>query len=251
MSTKLIIRFDDICPNLNWEIFFLIKKELQDLGIRSVLGVIPENKDKSLLKYEYKENFFELINQYKNFGDTIAQHGTYHKYTTSSKGILKINNRSEFAGHDFNYQYKLLKKGKQILESKNCWQPVFMAPSHSFDENTLIALRKLGFKSISDGYGFFPYKVKGIDFVPQISSRPFNTGFGLATICIHTNNLNKINIKNLLDFIYSNRSRIISYEDYNNIKSPSKYINGSLNYISKKIIRSVRFLKNYRTKFFE
>ena len=47
MSTKLIIRFDDICPNLNWEIFFLIKKELQDLGIRSVLGVIPDNKDKS------------------------------------------------------------------------------------------------------------------------------------------------------------------------------------------------------------
>ncbi len=248
MSTKIIVRFDDICPNLNWEIFLLIKRKLQDLGIRSLLGVIPDNKDKSFLQYEYKENFFDLINYYKDYGDTIAQHGTHHKYTTNSSGILKINNRSEYAGHNFKYQYKLIKKGKQILESNSCWQPVFMAPSHSFDENTLGALSKLGFKSISDGYGFFPYKKKGIDFVPQISSRPFNTGFGLATICIHTNNLNKINIKNLLEFISLNRSRIINYEEYINIKSSSKYIDLGLNFLSRKLIRSVRIFRNYLTK---
>ena len=247
MSTKIIVRFDDICPNLNWDKFLLIKNKLQDLGIRSILGVIPDNKDKSFLKFEHKENFFDLINHYKNFGDTIAQHGTHHKYTTNSSGILKINNRSEYAGHDFKYQFELIKKGKQILENNNCWQPVFMAPSHSFDENTLRALNKLGFKSISDGYGFFPYKKKGIDLVPQISSRPFNTGFGLSTICIHTNNLNKKNIKNFLEFISTNRSRIINYEEYINYKFPSKYINGSLNFLSRKIIRSYRLFKNYRT----
>ena len=71
----------------------------------------------------------------------------------------------------------------------------------------------------------------------------------MATICIHANNLNKINIKNFLEFISSNRSRIISYEEYNNIKSPSKYIDGGLSFISKKIITSVRFFKNHRTKF--
>ena len=49
MSTKIIVRFDDICPNLNWEIFLLIKNKLQDLGIRSLLGVIPDNQDKSFL----------------------------------------------------------------------------------------------------------------------------------------------------------------------------------------------------------
>ena len=249
MDTKIILRFDDICRNMNWVSFLYIKEHLMQLGLRSLLGVIPDNQDKSFLKYEYKENFFDLINYYKNFGDTIAQHGTHHKYTTNSSGILKINNRSEYAGHDFKYQYKLIKKGKQILESNNCWQPVFMAPSHSFDLNTLEALSRLGFKSISDGYGFFPYTKKGIDFVPQISSKPFNTGFGLATICIHTNNLNKINIKNLLDFIDSNRSRIISYEEYINIKSPSKYIDVGLNFLSRKIIRSVRILKNYQTKY--
>ena len=244
MSTKIIVRFDDICPNINWEVFLYIKNKLQDLGIRSLLGVIPDNKDKSLLDYEYKENFFDLVNNFKNYGDTIAQHGTHHEYTTNSAGILNINKRSEFAGHDFNYQYNLIKKGMEILERNNCSQKVFMAPSHSFDENTLIVLSKLGFKSISDGYGFFPYKKMGIDFVPQISSRPFNTGFGLATLCIHSNNINEREIKKLIEFLSFYRSRIISFEEYNNIKSNSKIISGSLNFLSRKIINSIRIFRN-------
>ena len=248
MATKIIVRFDDICPNLDWEKFLYVKRKLQDLGIRSLLGVIPENKDKSFFKYPHKENFFDLINCYKNYGDSIAQHGTHHKYTSNSSGILKINKRSEFAGYDLGYQYSLIKKGKEILKNNNCWEPIFMAPSHSFDLNTIKALKKLGFKSISDGYGFFPYKRKGIEFVPQLISRPFNTGFGLATICIHSNNLNKSRIKNLVNFLSLNRSRIINYEEYRNIQSPSKPIVDSLNFISSKIIGSIRIFKNYQLK---
>ncbi len=248
MATKIIIRFDDICPNINWEKFFYLKTKIQDLGIRSLLGVIPENKDKSFFKYQYNDSFFDLINNYKNYGDSIAQHGTYHKYTSKSSGILKINKRSEFAGHDFEYQYSLIKKGKEILQNNNCWQPIFMAPSHSFDLNTIEALKKLGFKSVSDGYGFFPYKRHGIEFVPQISSRPFNTGFGLATICIHSNNLTELKIKNLIDFLSINRSRIINYEEYHNIQSPAKPIVNGLEFISNKIISAIRILKNYHLK---
>ena len=248
MATKIIVRFDDICPNIDWEKFLYIKTKIQDLGIRSLLGVIPENKDKSFFKYQYNDSFFDLIYNYKNYGDSIAQHGTYHRYTSNSPGILKINKRSEFAGHDFQYQYSLIKKGKEILQKHNCWQPIFMAPSHSFDLNTIEALKKLGFESISDGYGFFPYKRDGIEFVPQISSRPFNSGFGLATICIHSDNLSELKIKNLIDFLSINRSRIINYEEYHNIQSPSKPIVNSLEFISKNIITAIRILKNYNLK---
>ena len=62
MSTKIILRFDDICPNIDWEKFLYIKKRVQDLGIRSLLGVIPENKDESFLKFRHKDDFFDLIN---------------------------------------------------------------------------------------------------------------------------------------------------------------------------------------------
>tara|TARA_S200000501_G_scaffold375714_1_gene428474 strand:+ start:1821 stop:2582 length:762 start_codon:yes stop_codon:yes gene_type:complete len=249
MPTKIIIRFDDICPTMNWDIFLFIKEKLHQLGIKSILGVIPNNKDKLLSNHKNQDEFFEKINSYKKYGDTIAQHGTHHKYTSASSGILKINNRSEFAGHDYKYQYELIKKGKKILEDHNCWQPVFMAPSHSFDLNTLISLNKLGFTSITDGYGLYPYKKSGITLVPQLSSRPFNLGFGLATICIHSNYLNNEKVKRFLNFVSTNRSRIISYKEYQDIKVPPRFICKALELISYETIYGLRVLRKVNRNF--
>ena len=245
MSTKIIIRFDDVCKNMNWDVFLYIKRHLKKLQIKSLLGVIPENKDSELNYFEYREKFFDYIFSYKDYGDTIAQHGTYHKYTTNHSGKLKINNKSEFAGNSYKYQYDLLKIGKEILQSYNCWQPVFMAPSHSFDDITIKALKDLEFKSITDGYGFYPYKKQGIYFVPQISSRPFNLGFGLATVCIHVNSLSNKEIKNFIKFIQKNRSRIISYEEYKSIKKPPEFVVNTLEFLSNKSITKFRKVRNF------
>tara|TARA_B100000963_G_scaffold223008_1_gene194396 strand:- start:1352 stop:2101 length:750 start_codon:yes stop_codon:yes gene_type:complete len=246
MHTKIIIRFDDICPNMNWDTFLYLKNFLEELNIKSLLGVIPENKDQSFFKHKYEEKFFERINLYKNYGDTIAQHGTFHNYTTTSSGILNINNRSEFSGHSYEYQYDLISKGKSILEKNNCWQPIFMAPAHSFDENTLKSIFNLGFKSITDGYGFFPINKYGIDFVPQLSSKPFNVGFGIATVCIHVNTIKKKDINNLINFLLFNKSRIISYEEYINIKCPPKFVIKTLDFLSRKTMLSIRKIKKYQ-----
>tara|TARA_Y100001978_G_C23645919_1_gene410763 strand:+ start:126 stop:872 length:747 start_codon:yes stop_codon:yes gene_type:complete len=243
MSTKIIIRFDDVSPKMNWELFIYFKKNLEDLGVRTLLGVIPENKDKQFINYNFDEKFFNKIKSYKDFGDTISQHGTFHRYTSKSSGILKINNKSEFAGHSFEYQYKLIKKGKKILEKHNCWQPVFMAPSHSFDNNTIKALVKLGFKSITDGYGLYPYKEKGIYFIPQLFSKPFNIGFGLSTICIHINYLSKKEVDKLINFIKYNRKRIISFERFKDIKTPHPSIIKTLKFLSFASIITMRKIK--------
>ena len=58
MDTKIIIRFDDISPNMDWDNFLYIKDNLKNLGIRCLLGVIPQNKDENLLKYKFKDKFF-------------------------------------------------------------------------------------------------------------------------------------------------------------------------------------------------
>ena len=232
-----------------WDTFLYLKKKLEELSIKSILGVIPQNKDEKLLNYQHRDNFFEKINSYKEYGDTIAQHGTFHKYTSSSSGILKINKRSEFAGHTFDYQYDLIQKGKKILEKNNCWQPVFMAPAHSFDDITLSCISKLGFNSITDGYGFFPFKKNGIDFVPQISARPFDIGFGMATICIHVNSMNKKQINKLVNFLKENRSRIIAYQEYKKILCPPEYIIKTLDLLSRKTIGSIRKIKNLNHKY--
>ena len=95
------------------------------------------------------------------------------------------------------------KMGKAILQKQNCWQPYFMAPSHSFDTNTLKALVNLDFVSISDGYGFFPYMDNGILHVPQLSSKPYKFIPGISTICIHVNNMSDREIQTLVDFVNS------------------------------------------------
>lgn len=210
---KYILRFDDINPEMAWSRFIPLKQKLEKLGIVSVLGVIPNCLDKSLMVEKRNPNFFDLIRKWKNYGDTIAQHGTHHTYSTSSAGILEINNRSEFAGLPFNEQLNLIDKGKKILEDEECWQPFFMAPSHSFDENTLAALSSLGFQSITDGYGIFPYRINDITLVPQLFSKPVRFIPGIQTLCIHINSMSQKQIAVLESFVKNNKNKFLNYID--------------------------------------
>jgi len=241
--SRYIIRFDDITPGMAWSKFLPLKKELEGLGVKSILGVVPECLDESLAIEAVDDNFFDYIRRWQGYGDAILQHGTHHLYKTTSSGILKINNNSEFAGCSYKEQYQLLKKGKNILESEECWQPYFMAPSHSFDKNTLKALSELGFAAISDGYGFFPYKLLNIVLVPQLFSKPFRLLPGISTICIHINNMSDSEIKKLLVFVSKHKDRFVDFKNITNDKVLTN--NFSLSRIvSESIIRMLRLLRS-------
>ena len=73
-------------------------------------------------------------------------------YVTKSEGLLEkkfgYKNQSEFAGLDYLTQYIKILKGKEILENNGIETNVFMAPSHSFDDLTVRALHRLGFKYV-------------------------------------------------------------------------------------------------------
>jgi predicted deacetylase len=213
MSTKYILRFDDIAPGMAWQKFLPIKTRLQAWGVRSVLGVVPECQDEGLACEPAREDFFTLIRAYKNYGDTIAQHGCFHRYSTNSAGLLGINQRSEFAGLSFHEQLELLSHGKDKLIAENVWEPYFMAPAHSLDEHTLDALRQLEFHAITDGYGFFPYVLRGIKLVPQLTASPFNIGFGYCTICVHVNTASEQSLVTLMNFIERNKAQFVDFKD--------------------------------------
>lgn len=88
-----------------------------------------------------------------------------------------------------------------------------MAPSHAFDENTLKALQDLGFVAITDGYGVYPYRINGVISVPQLFTRPFNFGFGVYTLCFHTNSMTKKEIEDALSFMVKNKKSFIGFHD--------------------------------------
>jgi hypothetical protein len=87
-----------------------------------------------------------------------------------------------------------------------------MAPAHSFDVNTLDALRKLNFKAITDGYGFYPYELRSMLLVPQLVSYPLSISLGYQTICVHINMLSQRRIDEMTEFARKNAAKFIDFK---------------------------------------
>ncbi|HEY9461185.1 MAG TPA: DUF2334 domain-containing protein [Paralcaligenes sp.] len=210
---KFIIRFDDITPTMAWSKFFAIEKTMIDLNIKPIMGVVPLNKDAQLMAEPEREDFWSIVKDWRAHGWTIAQHGYTHEYATTDPGILKINCGSEFSGLPYEEQYRKLKAGKEILDANGVWQPVFMAPAHSFDRSTISALTSLGFKSLTDGYGVYPYMIESICALPQLFSSPIHFGFGVYTFCMHVNAMTMEEINNIDAFLRKNHRHFVSFDE--------------------------------------
>ena len=214
--SKYLMRFDDINANMDWERFFILKKILEKYNIKSVLGVVPKCEDLSLKMYPSNSNYYDYLKKFKLYGDCIAQHGYKHKYDSNLRGNYGSANKSEFAGHSFDTQFEKLNKGKLILKNHSLWEPVFMAPGHSFDSNTLKALKKLNFKIVLDGFSLFPFKKSQLTFAPQISSKPLPKFLpGLSQLCVHINTISDKELKHLICFVHQNHRLFISVQNIN------------------------------------
>ena len=60
-NTGILIRIDDIAENMNWDLMDKCEILFDKYNIKPVLGVIPNNRDKELMKYERRNNFWDLM----------------------------------------------------------------------------------------------------------------------------------------------------------------------------------------------
>lgn len=245
---SFIVRFDDIAPGMAWHAFLPLKRKLERLGVRCVLGVVPDCRDPGLKVEAERSDFFALVREWAEYGDTIAQHGTYHVYDTEHGGLLQINRRSEFAGHPYSQQYARLAHGKSILQREGVWQPYFMAPSHSFDVNTLRALYDLGFTALTDGYGFHPYEVERLVLVPQLVGRPLNISIGVQTICMHINSASAELVQSLIEFVTANQPRIVNFKDVASAHPTPTRVSSVLRHASKMVLSAARSMRGSSRK---
>ncbi|MBW7857904.1 MAG: hypothetical protein H3C43_06370 [Leptonema sp. (in: Bacteria)] len=88
-----------------------------------------------------------------------------------------------------------------------------MAASHSFDVNTLLALKSLKFKALTDGYGYCQHFNTDMVLVPQLTSKPVDLGFGLHTFCVHVNHLKPKAIYNLIRIIKENYKKFVDFQE--------------------------------------
>lgn len=163
---KILLRFDDICPTMNWGQWERAKLLLDKADVKPLLGVIPDCHDPELMIDSPRQDFWSYVRSLQDQGYTIAMHGYQHIFQIKADGLVTKNKISEFAGLSYEEQMMKIKKGKQIFEDNGINTVVFFAPAHSYDDNTLKALSSCGFKYISDGLSNRPYSRYGITLLP-------------------------------------------------------------------------------------
>jgi predicted deacetylase len=187
MSAQFLLRFDDMCPTINWSVWQKLEDIMIEEGIRPILSVIPDNQDPNLCEGQRNEHFWERVRGWQAQGWTIGLHGYQHLYVTKNPGIIGLKNYSEFAGLPAEEQRAKLAKGLGIFAREGVHSEVWVAPAHSFDENTVKALVSLGIRTISDGLSLYPHRdARGVLWIPQQLWRFRTVPFGVWTVCIHS-----------------------------------------------------------------
>lgn len=209
---KYFFRLDDVAPNMNWDNFNSVEKIFKNNSIKPLAAIIPDLKDLKLLNYSFNQNFWQLVTELKNSGWVIGQHG-YQHLSKGGGGVLKIHKSGEFACLSFENQETMINAGRKIMESRTLPPDIFIAPWHSFDKNTIKALKQNDFNFISDGIALWPFKNGGLVWLPQILWRPRKGMFGLITIALHPNTMSVDDIKNLAEFIEKNRDKIGDFRE--------------------------------------
>jgi hypothetical protein ELI_2404 len=224
---KYLLRLDDACDTMNLKKWSRIEEILDKYKILPLIALIPNNRDKNMIKQVKIQNFECIIERWKNKGWEIGQHGYDHCYLNSCGGINPVNFRSEFAGVSLEKQLEKIQLGKKImLEKYNIESNIFIAPSHTFDENTIIALKKNNIFKISDGKFLYPYKYKDVVFIPQQVGDFRKIIFsGIWTFCYHPNEMQENDFKKFEKFLEKNKDKFITFKDIDltNLKEITKF----------------------------
>lgn len=230
MSRKIAVRMDDITPDMNWENFHFFQKLFKEAKITPLLGIVPDNQDPKLSCEAPRDDFYEVMKELEQEGYCLAMHGFHHLYTTKSGGIFPLNNYSEFAGIPYEKQKEMLLLGKEKLKEHGIDTDIFMAPAHSYDKNTLRALRETGFTKITDGFGKQPYLDKGLIFFPIsfLLSRSLKQKKGVTTLVLHANTVTEAEKERYAKIFRDYGRNMISYSEYLKMEPAARGIWGRM-----------------------
>lgn len=212
MRPIYLVRLDDAHPgqlNQRWD---QIQQILEELNIKPIVAIIPENQDKTIDYGEScQKDFWEKARQWRSKGWGIAVHGLHHLLRTGYRSILPISVHSEFSGKSYDEQLSMLIRAVDILRNQGCEPEYFVAPAHGFDEQTLAAIKRLKPSLIvSDGFGFRPYVKDDIKFIPQQIWRGRWFPFGVWTICLHPSTMTQAEIERFTEFARRNHAKFLT-----------------------------------------
>src|SRR5437016_3724820 len=92
-----VLRFDDICPTMRWDVWSEIEACLVNFGVKPILAIVPDNRDPVLQVDPRVEDFWARARHWQELGWTIALHGYQHLYVARDGGLVTLRKKSEFA----------------------------------------------------------------------------------------------------------------------------------------------------------
>lgn len=215
--SNYILRLDDASDYMDIEKWMRMERLLDKYQIKPIFGIIPKNGDESLVsKYQQNPEFWSLMHSWIDKGWIPAMHGYEHRYVTEDGGINPVNKRSEFAGLSYEEQAEKIRKGYQLLVEHDISPEIFFAPSHTFDENTLKAIKsETPIRIISDTVAWDVYKEGEFWFIPQQSGSVRKLLFKTVTFCYHPNTMSDKAYEELESFISKNHFITIEHVETN------------------------------------
>lgn len=220
---KYLVRLDDACPTMNRTKWEEIVDFLSSHGISPLVGVIPDCKDskQNFMPKEDESSFWERMRKWEKKGCVMAMHGYNHTYKSCTKSLNPINPWSEFSCRPYKEQANMVRAGYQMMIDAKLSVEWFFAPSHTFDENTLSALKtETPIRKISDTIALSPYYKEDFLFCPVQSGHFFRPPLsGTWTFCFHPSVMSEKEINYFKTFVLNNISNFIGFD---NIKSKDR-----------------------------
>ena len=216
----IIIRLDDAATYMDIDKWKRVEDILDKYGVKPLVGVVPDIKDPKMIEvYKEDKNFWKKVKLWKEKEWVIAMHGYDHLYISSTGGLNPKCSVSEFAGVPLDIQESKIRKGIKIFNSHDVKPKVFFAPSHTFDENTLIAIKNNSdIRIISDTVSNDVYYENDFYYVPQQVGHEANLPFKVVTICYHPNMMEEEDFIRFEKFIERYQDKCLkNSEEFNKI----------------------------------
>ena len=209
---QYLLRFDDVCPTMEKHRWQRLRALVSEFGLRPILAVIPDNQDPEMECSSPDPEFWAQMREMEAAGATIAAHGYQHLCENFGENLIGLLNRSEFAGLPLKLQRQRVAAGIEVLRAHGLTPRLWIAPRHSFDWNTLRAVRLEGLGFISDGLARVPFTRGGVTWIPQQLWSPVHKPKGLWTICIHSNTAQKSKFVELQSFVRRHSAQFTSFD---------------------------------------
>ena len=223
-KSKYLIRLDDACPTMDKKKWDRMESILDVFSIRPMVGIVPNNQDDNLMVDKEDAGIWDKVKKWQQKGWAIALHGYDHCYISDGglEGLNPMWSRSEFAGLPLEEQREKIKKGVAIMREHGISPKYFFAPSHTFDLNTLTALREESdIRIISDTIATKSYRFGDFIIVPQLGGHCVEMKLpGIWTFCLHPNMMSDENFVATEKFIQTHKEQFVSFDqlDFSSVK---------------------------------